>query len=137
MIYFIKYHLPVIILLIVIFVLSSIPGNSLPEVAFKINDKLLHGLLYFILYFLFHLSFSHIKFSRFIRDNAFLFSFLFTVLYAASDEFHQMYVPNRSSDLNDLIADSFGGLLAFMIAKFILFLRTKKVIKSAGGYDTN
>ncbi|MBI3046680.1 MAG: VanZ family protein [Acidobacteria bacterium] len=30
------------------------------------------------------------------------------VAYAASDEFHQTFVPGRSADLNDLIADTVG-----------------------------
>jgi len=35
-----------------------------------------------------------------------------TVGYGATDEFHQGFVPNRSADYRDLLADGFGALLA-------------------------
>ena len=31
--------------------------------------------------------------------------------YAATDEFHQMFVPGRSADVNDLLADTVGVVL--------------------------
>lgn len=37
---------------------------------------------------------------------------MITVLYGASDEFHQSFVPGRQPDLMDLVADAFGGLTA-------------------------
>ena len=33
------------------------------------------------------------------------------ILYAASDEFHQLFVPGRSGQITDVLIDS-GGLLA-------------------------
>ena len=33
-------------------------------------------------------------------------------LYSASDEFHQRFVPNRSCDVADWAADTFGGFIA-------------------------
>ncbi len=35
-----------------------------------------------------------------------------TVAYGASDEFHQRFVPNRSSDVMDLVADAGGACIA-------------------------
>lgn len=37
---------------------------------------------------------------------------LFVALYGASDEFHQYFVPTRSCDLFDWLADLTGGLAA-------------------------
>lgn len=45
-----------------------------------------------------------------------LVSFLCTVLYAASDEFHQRFVPGRSGQIRDVLIDSAGaaaGVLLF------------------------
>jgi len=35
-------------------------------------------------------------------------SFLFCILYALSDEFHQVFVPGRDPKLSDVLVDSAG-----------------------------
>ena len=37
-------------------------------------------------------------------------------LFAAADEWHQRWVPGRSSDLSDWYADVLGGSLALLLA---------------------
>ena len=37
------------------------------------------------------------------------------VLYAASDEFHQLYVPGRSGQITDVMIDSTGVILGILI----------------------
>lgn len=39
-------------------------------------------------------------------------AFLGTVFYAATDEFHQLFVPDRSGNLFDVFVDATGALLA-------------------------
>lgn len=39
-------------------------------------------------------------------------SWIFCVLYAVSDEAHQYFVPGRSSDVHDVLADAVGAALA-------------------------
>jgi VanZ family protein len=47
---------------------------------------------------------------------------LFTSLYGASDELHQYFVPNRSCDFYDWLADSIGAVMAlitiYLLTKF-------------------
>ncbi len=43
---------------------------------------------------------------------ALLWAGLTTSAYGASDEFHQRFVPNRTCDVADRVADTFGGFLA-------------------------
>lgn len=38
-------------------------------------------------------------------------AFVIACLYAASDEFHQSFVPGRNADARDWLADSFGAAL--------------------------
>jgi VanZ family protein len=108
------YHLPIILYLILIFILSSIPGDSLPELGFELNDKFIHAGVYFFAYILFYLSFSNIRKESVISGNPLVFSLIFTNFYAILDEFHQAFVPNRSADFFDFIADFAGSLLGLI-----------------------
>lgn len=124
---FIKYHLPLILFLLLIFVMSSLPGETISGISFKFSDKILHAGAYFVLYFLFHHSLSKQEKFGFIKENAFLLAFLFTLLYAASDEFHQMYNPTRNADVYDLVADAVGGFIAYFSARFIIHVKSRNV----------
>lgn len=46
----------------------------------------------------------------------FLVVFVFSCIYAASDEFHQSFVPGRLVSWKDWLADVFGSLTAIIIA---------------------
>jgi VanZ family protein len=50
---------------------------------------------------------------------------LICVLYAASDEFHQIFVPGRGPGVGDVLIDSAGALVGILI-----YLGIKKLIKS-------
>ena len=40
---------------------------------------------------------------------------LLVLLYAASDEFHQRFVPSRDASLRDVLIDTSGGALGLLI----------------------
>ena len=86
-----------------IFFLSSIPGNEIPS---QVSPYSL--LLHFLLYLFF--SFTILLFFR-----APFRAYLFGVLYAFSDELHQLFVPGRSCDPLDFLADSIGVALGIGI----------------------
>lgn len=44
--------------------------------------------------------------------SQFRLALLLTALYAASDEFHQLFVPSREASVWDVLLDSTGGALA-------------------------
>lgn len=48
-----------------------------------------------------------------------LFSMLFCLLNAASDEFHQFFVPGRGSQLRDVLIDCSGAFLAVLLMAFL------------------
>lgn len=54
-----------------------------------------------------------------------LVALFFTVFYGMVDEFHQKFIPGRTSDINDVIADTVGGLLYLLV--FWLLSRKKAV----------
>lgn len=53
-------------------------------------------------------------------------SMVFTFLYACTDEFHQFFIPGRSSELRDVIIDSTGGFIGIIIVCTIIKLANKK-----------
>lgn len=81
---------------------SSLPGGiRLPYG----SDKLIHFIEYFIAGVLLAESFSG-KYGR----NQFLTAAVTGILYAASDEFHQSFVPGREMSIADLAADAAGAV---------------------------
>lgn len=54
-------------------------------------------------------------------------AFFGTVMYAVSDEIHQIFVPGRAFQISDILVDSTGALIgvaiSFIILKIILFIR--------------
>ncbi|MBI4999418.1 VanZ family protein [Candidatus Gottesmanbacteria bacterium] len=48
------------------------------------------------------------------RRNVFL-SFVLTIIYALSDEFHQAFVPTRTASLIDILVDIFGMIIAWLV----------------------
>ncbi|MEK9143211.1 MAG: VanZ family protein [Patescibacteria group bacterium] len=102
---FIAVWLPVIAWMAVIFFLS---GRSSVQVAEEplINFlffKTLHVIEYAVLFVLY---FRALK-------NA-VGAFLLTLLYAAIDEIHQMFVPTREGRLRDVIIDAIGATIAWI-----------------------
>ncbi|CAG9623260.1 VanZ family protein [Sutcliffiella rhizosphaerae] len=55
-----------------------------------------------------------------------LFAFTISVLYAISDEIHQLFVPGRSGQVSDVILDSVGALVGIGIYTLILSLKRSK-----------
>lgn len=51
-----------------------------------------------------------------------LVAFWLTVAAGMTDEFHQAYVPGRSADTNDLVADALGALIALTVYRLSLAL---------------
>lgn len=49
--------------------------------------------------------------------KVFLFPFAICVIYAFSDELHQLFVPGRGCQLKDIIIDSAGSLSGIFLAK--------------------
>lgn len=63
------------------------------------------------------------------KFRTWLCAFICCVLYAASDEYHQSFVPGRGALVSDVVLDSFGALwsslLIYFICKTIAFVVRK------------
>ena len=52
-----------------------------------------------------------------------------TAAYAATDEFHQLFVPGRSGQLKDVLIDTAGGALGLVLLALILYLKRRRKMK--------
>ena len=102
---------PAVAYMALIFYQSSLAVAPLPS---AISDKVAHFLGYGLLGALLVRATAG-GFPRPVTRTAALVSIAIAVLYAASDEFHQRFVPGRTADLDDLGADALGAVAAAII----------------------
>jgi VanZ family protein len=120
---FLKYVLPLILYCGFIFFISSLSAPPAPDYGFVFSDKINHAGAYGIMMLLaFRASSLLFRDSR-LRTRL-LAALIFTLLYGASDEIHQYFVPNRECDLLDWLADATGAMLAIGA---ILLVRHRRI----------
>jgi len=120
---FIRFHLPPIFYAILIFTLSSLSTLPKPLPDFSLQDKLLHFFEYSVLGWLIWNSARkwNVRMSHF---PLLFIAIIIGIIYAASDEVHQYFVPGRYCDIYDLLADTVG-LAAGAVLSYI-FLQRKE-----------
>ena len=103
-------------LVLKIFQLVGIDLNKeLGELATFIVRKAAHFTEYFILCLL---AINVMKYYFNIK-NAIVYAFIFSVLYACTDEIHQYFIPGRAMAFKDVLIDSSGALTGMIITKII------------------
>ena len=101
------FRLPAVLIMVTITYLSS--RSTLPGVQlFPGIDKILHFLVYAALAFAVGLWFSGESWLKFSLRN-FLICTAVASAFGALDEFHQGFVPSRTSDVWDWVADTLGA----------------------------
>jgi VanZ family protein len=91
-----------------IFYLSSQPTIDTPSL-FPGQDKLFHLIAFGMLGFMVMGTLRATQ-GSYLPRQAWLVTLAVT-LYGILDEFHQYFVPGRSADVYDVLADAVGGLL--------------------------
>ena len=121
-------YLPLGLYWLLIFILTSIPGNHIPQL-FGISDKIKHFGAYFVLAIL--LNFTLYLQNRFplLSKKSMLFTFIITLFYGLFDEVHQIFIPGRAFDWWDLVADVVGSLLGILLVKVIISENSNNIAK--------
>ena len=112
--------LPVLLWCAVIYYLSSIPSlkSDLPNQWDFVFRKIAHITEYAILTFLFfRASSKNLNYRKAISYSA-----IFSITFALTDEYHQLFVFGRGGNLGDVFIDSLGVFLA-------VFLIYRKMMK--------
>jgi len=118
------YHAALISYCAAIFIQSSFPSDSFPSVGFEFADKLVHFIIYAVLFVLFFYSLKNQSKNVKLQKYPLEFALLFTVIYGMTDEIHQYFVPNRSCEFSDWVADALGALTLYFMFKYIYKRKT-------------
>ena len=76
---------------------------------------------YAILAFLIYKTIVHI-------EKPLIKSFIFTFLYACTDEFHQLFIAGRAGQIRDVCIDSTGALIMLLIIYIINKRKEQKIV---------
>lgn len=60
------------------------------------------------------------------RAHNFVLPWIFGTCYAATDEFHQLFVPGRSGQIRDVLIDSSGVLAGLLVIYLVMWIRKCK-----------
>ncbi|MFA5142536.1 MAG: VanZ family protein [Candidatus Omnitrophota bacterium] len=109
-----KLWAPAILWAAVISGLSSMPGRDIPQIDIPHIDKLVHFAEFLILGFL---TLRAVKSpgSNISLAKAVILSIIIISLYAALDEWHQHFIPGRTTDIVDFIMDITGAIAGMML----------------------
>ena len=107
-----------------LFYLSHQPSLPTPSL-FPAQDKIIHALAYgglaVMLLGSYPLRAGHYSWQQ-IGASAGIAS-----LYGASDELHQSFVPGRSPEIGDWLADTLGALIAVLLVAWLV--RNRRALK--------
>jgi VanZ family protein len=114
-----KYQLPPLLWILVTFVFAYFPdlffNIKLPRGA----DKIVHAGVFFVLCWLVQRAFYRQEAIPQLKKSSFLGAFIFSCVYGILNDFHQDFLPDRSSDIYNLLAAAGGALLYIAIASLL------------------
>lgn len=102
-----------------IFYFSSISMTS-SQVGIELIPIIYHLAVFFLFNFFLLIS---IKGNKKIKISYVILALGISIIYALSDEFHQIFVPFRNASIQDILIDTIG---IFLSTIFILYFNKKK-----------
>ena len=111
-------YIPLVVYWLVLLGATSFPVDYIPAVG--IGDKFEHLFAYMGLTVLLNLTIVFQNKFILLKKKNTLFTFIISGLYGALDEVHQYFIPGRSCELFDWIADLLGILLGLFLINFII-----------------
>lgn len=85
--------------------------------------KTAHFSLYLVLGILIYLNVKDVK-----KINPIVISLIFCILYACSDEIHQMFINERTAKVLDVLIDTTGSLTGILLIYLFSSKKRKKVL---------
>jgi VanZ family protein len=104
-----------ILIAIEIFYFSTLPGSTGTETTFSFA-KIYHFTVFFLFAFFLFMS---IKGSKKIKVSYIIITLTASILYAITDEIHQIFVPLRHASIGDILTNSLGICFAIIIGLIV------------------
>lgn len=117
------YFLPWLILSLAIIYFSNQETVEFLNDPFYMEDKILHFTAYFI--YGLTIQFALINSTNYNSKKYYITIVLIGALFGLTDEIHQYFIPGRSSDILDWIADLLGICFSLVFKNAILWLRNR------------
>ena len=103
---------------LILFVATTLPAQDLPKTG--VGDKIEHFLAYLILAVLLNLTLMFQNKYSTLKNKAWLYTLIFSLIYGGLDEIHQVFIPGRDCDILDWISDSSGVLVGLGVMRMIV-----------------
>ncbi|HNE05484.1 MAG TPA: VanZ family protein, partial [Anaerolineales bacterium] len=111
---------PAFLMMAIIFAFSSRAKDELPN--FQDWEYFVKKSSHFLVYGLLALSYI-----RALPKRNHLLAWALAILYALSDEFHQSFVPGRTSSLVDVfVFDNLGAIVALVLHQYLTIKNNRK-----------
>ena len=120
-----KLWFPVAAWAVFIFYLSGVPDLKTGLEFDFILRKISHVVEYFILVWLLYRAFTG-SFDKIDTVRLFIYPAALTFLYAVGDELHQSFVPGRNCSIQDVLIDTIG-VFVFYVINIFLFRKKKEL----------
>ena len=111
-------YIPLIVYWIALLVGTSLPSVSVPSVAF--GDKITHLMAFLILSILLSLTLLYQNKNELLKSKHTVSAFIIVSIYGALDEIHQGFIPGRSQDIFDWLADTIGALAGVFLLLYLI-----------------
>lgn len=104
--------------------ITRIPVEEAQWLHFLIR-KGAHVFAYFLLAILLMHACIHMDYEQ---SQQIVITLIISVLYAISDEMHQLFIPGRSGEVRDVLIDTAGAILGILV--WLLFVHIYRLLKS-------
>jgi len=122
---FIRYQFPAILWAAIILLSMSLPAQYIPKVKIFGYDKIAHIGVFFVFGILIYRSIINWKHKPGSILISLMFMLFFVMVFGCVSELYQHFIPGRTPDIFDFIADSIGGLMAFPVLLIYNFYKSK------------
>ena len=111
---YIRYWVPVAVWAALIFYASSVPAVNIPDLGIFGTDKFAH----FLEFLVFGILLTRAMLGQGPKISlswTIVLSIIIAIFYAAIDEWHQMVIPGRQTDILDFLADVAGIVVGSLL----------------------
>lgn len=115
-----RYSWPALVWLLIVLVLTLIPGPAIPDVGFSFRiDKIVHFFLFGIQMVLSAYALEKHTLLKGAPARPILVSAIFSIAAGIGIEFLQRFVPGRSFSVLDMVANTIGVGIGYYVFRYL------------------